>query len=154
MVYTPSVTHVRHWSIVKTRCDIGLYWKSKFYIGRERVNIFYMPKFLRALSFILVLCPQVDTGYWMWSFQGKIVRRNNVEGFCNFLWRPRPPSLLSTEQQKEIRKNLKKYSAQFESKDKMRMTKASKVSAVEKYYVVPLVNLIKKFKNWHKFLPE
>lgn len=64
----------------------------------------------------------------MWSFQGKIIKRNNIDGFCNFLWRPRPPTLLTAEQQKEIKKNLKKYSPQFESKDKMRMTKASKVS--------------------------
>jgi len=69
---------------------------------------------------------KVDTGYWIWSFQGKIIKRNNLEGFCNFMWRPRPPTLLSVEQQKEIRKNLKKYSPQFESKDRMRMTKASK----------------------------
>lgn len=43
-----------------------------------------------------------------------------------FLWRPRPPTLLPDERQKEIRKNLKKYYAQFESKDRVRMTRASK----------------------------
>ncbi|MCP5809875.1 hypothetical protein NL321_27415, partial [Klebsiella pneumoniae] len=48
------------------------------------------------------------------------------EGFAQFHWRPRPPTLLSEKQQKEIKKNLKKYYSQFESKDRMRSSKASK----------------------------
>ena len=70
---------------------------------------------------------KVDTGYCVWSFQGKILKRNTSGAFCQLLWRPRPPSLLSLKEQKEIRKNLKKYSAQFESKDRMRTSRASKV---------------------------
>ena len=41
-------------------------------------------------------------------------------------WRPRPPSLLAKDQVKEIKKNLKRYSDQFNAKDKMRQSKASK----------------------------
>jgi len=62
----------------------------------------------------------------MWSFQGKILKRINLERFAQILWRPRPPTLLSEKQQKEIKKNLKRYYAQFESKDRMRQSKASK----------------------------
>ncbi|XP_018573654.1 eukaryotic translation initiation factor 3 subunit B [Anoplophora glabripennis] len=69
---------------------------------------------------------KVDTGYWIWSFQGKILKRINLEKFAQILWRPRPPILLSDEKQKEIKKNLKKYYPQFESKDRMRQSKASK----------------------------
>lgn len=69
---------------------------------------------------------KVDTGYWIWSFQGKILKRVNVEKFGLLLWRPRPPSLLNEEKQKEIKKNLKRFYAQFESKDRMRQSKASK----------------------------
>lgn len=68
----------------------------------------------------------VVVGYWIWSFQGKILKRINLEKFAQFYWRPRPPTLLSEEKQKEIKKNLKKYYAQFESKDRMRQSKASK----------------------------
>lgn len=67
-----------------------------------------------------------DTGYYLWSFQGKILRRTMLKNFVQFLWRPRPPSLLSEEQLKEIKNNLKKYYPQFESKDRMRLTRASK----------------------------
>jgi len=69
---------------------------------------------------------KVDNAYWLWNFQGKILKRSNVEKFCQLVWRPRPPSLLSKEQQKDVRKNLKKYSDQFNAKDKMRQNKASK----------------------------
>uniref|UniRef100_A0A2A4IW91 Eukaryotic translation initiation factor 3 subunit B n=1 Tax=Heliothis virescens TaxID=7102 RepID=A0A2A4IW91_HELVI len=69
---------------------------------------------------------KIDTGYYIWSFQGKILRRVMKEGFAQFNWRPRPPTLLSEKQQKDIKKNLKKYYSQFESKDRMRSSKASK----------------------------
>merc|ERR1739848_100802 len=66
---------------------------------------------------------KVDNAYWMWNFQGKILKRSNVDRFCQLVWRPRPPSLLSKEQLKDVKKNLKKYSDQFNAKDKMRQSK-------------------------------
>lgn len=69
---------------------------------------------------------KVDTGYWIWSFQGKILKRINQEKFAQLLWRPRPKTLLTEAMQKEIKKSLKKYYPQFESKDRMRQSRASK----------------------------
>merc|ERR1719369_59377 len=69
---------------------------------------------------------KVDNAYWLWNFQGKILKRSQVEKFCQLVWRPRPPTLLSKEQLKEVKKNLKKYSDQFNAKDKMRQSRASK----------------------------
>jgi len=69
---------------------------------------------------------KMDNAYWIWNFQGKILKRVNIDKFCQLLWRPRPPSLLAKEQIKDIKKNLKKYSDQFNAKDKMRQSKASK----------------------------
>lgn len=68
----------------------------------------------------------VDTGYWIWSFQGKILKRINLDKFAQLLWRPRPATLIGENELKEIKKNLKKYYPQFESKDRMRQSKASK----------------------------
>lgn len=62
----------------------------------------------------------------MWSFQGKILKRFQTDQFCQLLWRPRPASLLTAKQLKDIKKNLKKYSVHFDTKDKLRTTKASK----------------------------
>lgn len=67
-----------------------------------------------------------DNGYNIWSFQGRCLKRVLLKNFLQFLWRPRPATLLPEAQQKEIRKSLKKYYAQFESKDRMRMSRASK----------------------------
>merc|ERR1712212_1246482 len=69
---------------------------------------------------------KVDNAYWVWNFQGKILKRSTLDKFCQLCWRPRPPSMLSKEQIKGIKKNLKKYSDQFNAKDKMRQSKASK----------------------------
>ena len=69
---------------------------------------------------------KVDNAYWIWNFQGKILKKATVDKFCQLTWRPRPPTLLSKEQLKDVKKNLKKYSDQFIAKDKMRLSKASK----------------------------
>lgn len=69
---------------------------------------------------------KVDNAYWIWNFQGRLVRKQNVDRFCQLLWRPRPPTILSEEKIKEIKKNLKQYSTVFESKDRLALTKASR----------------------------
>lgn len=52
-----------------------------------------------------------------------------------FTWRPRPPTLLSVEKQKEIKKNVKKYAAEFDARDKMLQYKASKVNYIDLGYL-------------------
>jgi len=37
--------------------------------------------------------------------------------FKQFIWRPRPPTLLSKERQRQIRKNLREYSRVFDEED-------------------------------------
>ena len=69
---------------------------------------------------------QHDTGYMIWSFQGKPLQRHNHPKFFQLSWRPRPPSLLKTNQIKELTDNgYKMYSPQFEAEDKMRGNQAS-----------------------------
>lgn len=69
---------------------------------------------------------RVDNGYFIWSFQGKILQRHPLKEFCSFQWRPRPKSLLTEEEKNNIKKDMKRYQKMFEAKDKMIMTKASK----------------------------
>ena len=69
---------------------------------------------------------KVDNAYWLWSFQGKILKRFQLDRFCQLLWRPRPPSLLSPKDIKEIKKNLKKYSVEFDVVDREQTGKKSK----------------------------
>ncbi|KAI8925430.1 eukaryotic translation initiation factor eIF2A-domain-containing protein [Entophlyctis helioformis] len=60
---------------------------------------------------------QSDTGFTMWTFAGQQLTRQMVTGFKQFLWRPRPPTMLSPAAQKAIRKNLKSYSKEFDEED-------------------------------------
>ena len=69
---------------------------------------------------------KVDNAYWLWNFQGKLLHKQPLDRFCQLQWRPRPPSLLSDDHLKEIKKNMKKYNATFSLEDKMRESKASK----------------------------
>ncbi|KAJ7527924.1 hypothetical protein O6H91_16G076300 [Diphasiastrum complanatum] len=60
---------------------------------------------------------QMENGFNIWSFQGKLIYRLPRDRFFQFLWRPRPPTLLSPEEEAEIARNLKKYSKRYEVED-------------------------------------
>lgn len=59
----------------------------------------------------------MENGYHLYDFKGEQLREQPVEKFKQWLWRPRPASLLSKEEQKQIRKNLREYSKVFEQED-------------------------------------
>jgi len=59
----------------------------------------------------------IDNGYTIYTFKGNLVHRFLKDRFYQFLWRPRPPSLLSRDQEKELRKNLPKYAERYKKED-------------------------------------
>jgi translation initiation factor 3 subunit B len=54
----------------------------------------------------------------MHTFSGTTLSENPTEKFKQFSWRPRPATLLSKEEQKQVRKNLREYSKEFDEEDK------------------------------------
>lgn len=60
---------------------------------------------------------QLENGFNIWSFQGKILHTHRDAKFYQFLWRPRPQSLLSKAKEKEVRKNLAEYSKRYQKED-------------------------------------
>jgi len=66
---------------------------------------------------------QVETGYNIYSFQGKLLKHVLKERFYQFLWRPRPPTLLSDEKLKYIKKNISKYFKDFREADNVERLK-------------------------------
>ncbi|KAI8052584.1 eukaryotic translation initiation factor eIF2A-domain-containing protein [Gilbertella persicaria] len=58
-----------------------------------------------------------DHGFCIWDFKGQLLFKQNIENFKQLLWRPRPESLLTAEQKKKIKKNLRQYSKQFDEED-------------------------------------
>lgn len=85
----------------------------------------------------------------MWYNEIRIFRVMK-EGFAQFNWRPRPPTLLSEKQQKDIKKNLKKYYSQFESKDRMRSSKASKVKYWLKIFAFSWFTVLYGSQVWQR----
>lgn len=60
---------------------------------------------------------QIDNGFMLWDFKGDLISKQNQPRFTAFAWRPRPRTLLSKPQIKEIKKNMKTLSARYESED-------------------------------------
>ncbi|KAI9093824.1 eukaryotic translation initiation factor eIF2A-domain-containing protein [Phlyctochytrium arcticum] len=86
---------------------------------------------------------QSDTGFMMWTFTGQLLTKQTVPTFKQLLWRPRPPSLLSEEEQKKIKKNLKEYSKKFEEED------AAQSKAVNKEV---LEKRLKLWREWNEYV--
>ncbi len=63
---------------------------------------------------------QMDNGYKLWTFQGNVYHEVAYENFYQFAWRPRPKSLLTPDQKKQIVKNLRKYERRFAHDDKLK----------------------------------
>ncbi|CAN3362086.1 eukaryotic translation initiation factor 3 subunit B [Diutina catenulata] len=61
----------------------------------------------------------IDNGYHVYDFTGQQVRDETVEQFKEFIWRPRPASLLTDADREKVRANLQEYAAQFEEADAM-----------------------------------
>jgi len=60
---------------------------------------------------------QMENGYNIWSSHGRQVGHVREDKFYQFLWRPRPLSLLPNDKEKDIRKNLRDYSTKYERQD-------------------------------------
>jgi translation initiation factor 3 subunit B len=61
----------------------------------------------------------MENGYHLYDFKGELLREEHIDKFKQLLWRPRPPTLLSKEEQKSIRKNLREYSRVFDEEDQI-----------------------------------
>ncbi|EGO55761.1 eukaryotic translation initiation factor 3 [Neurospora tetrasperma FGSC 2508] len=72
----------------------------------------------------------MENGYHLYDFKGEQLREEAIEKFKQFQWRPRPATLLSKEEQKAIRRNLREYSRVFEQEDAERISSAD-VAVVE-----------------------
>lgn len=61
----------------------------------------------------------MENGYHLYDFKGELLREEHIEKFKQLSWRPRPTTLLSRDEQKTIRKNLREYSKDFEEQDRI-----------------------------------
>lgn len=62
----------------------------------------------------------------MYNFQGKAINKVPFDRLYKLSWRPRPPTPLTPEQIKEVKKNLKQYSEKYNAADRLYMSRVSK----------------------------
>jgi translation initiation factor 3 subunit B len=62
----------------------------------------------------------IETGYNIYSFQGKLIRHVLREKFHELKWRPRPPSLLPEERINYIKKNIREFSKDLKREDNIK----------------------------------
>ncbi|KAH8096621.1 translation initiation factor eIF-3b [Cristinia sonorae] len=84
----------------------------------------------------------IENGYAIWDFKGTELQKNILDRFKQFLWRPRPRTLLTKEQQRQIRKSLKEYSRQFEEED------AAEESNVSAELIAQRKRLVDEWNAW------
>lgn len=60
----------------------------------------------------------MENGYRLWTFSGTLLAEQPTEKFKQLHWRPRPPTLLSKEEQRNVRRNLREYSREFDEIDR------------------------------------
>ena len=58
-----------------------------------------------------------DNGFSLWTFQGSRIHEEGKKRFFQFSWRPRPRSLLTDDQEAEVRGNLKEYIKKYQTED-------------------------------------
>lgn len=68
----------------------------------------------------------MENGYHLYNFSGQLLREEPIEQFKQWAWRPRPERLLSKEEMKNVRKNLREYSRAFEEADLAKRSSADK----------------------------
>ncbi|KAI0264241.1 translation initiation factor eIF-3b [Gloeopeniophorella convolvens] len=67
----------------------------------------------------------IENGYAIWDFRGQEIEKLLLDRFKQFLWRPRPPSLLTKEQKLAVRRNLREYARAFDEADAAEETTVS-----------------------------
>lgn len=68
----------------------------------------------------------MENGYHLYTFSGQTLREEPLENFKQWAWRPRPERLLSKEEMKNVRKNLREYSKEFDTIDSLKKSSANK----------------------------
>ncbi|EFW99689.1 eukaryotic translation initiation factor 3 subunit [Grosmannia clavigera kw1407] len=84
----------------------------------------------------------MENGYHLYDFRGELLREEHLEKFKQWQWRPRPATLLSKEEQKTIRKNLRDYSRVFDQED------AERIAGADQEVIDRRRRLLEEWVSW------
>merc|ERR1719277_427168 len=68
----------------------------------------------------------MEAGYAIWTFQGRLLHRQQKEKLWQVAWRPHPPSLLPEEKREKIKKDIKQFSKKYDALDEQAKEAARK----------------------------
>eukprot|EP00928_Gymnodinium_smaydae_P003346 TRINITY_DN111_c0_g2_i1.p2 TRINITY_DN111_c0_g2~~TRINITY_DN111_c0_g2_i1.p2 ORF type:complete len:700 (+),score=206.55 TRINITY_DN111_c0_g2_i1:98-2197(+) len=74
----------------------------------------------------------MEAGYALWTFQGRLLYRQQKEKLWQVAWRPHPPSLLDAKRQSDIKKNIKQFSKKYDALDEQAKDSARKAFKAER----------------------
>lgn len=94
-------------------------------VGSSWMNSVSLTNLRRVSLLTKPLWKQLEPGYAIFDFKGESLSKVQLERFKQLVWRPRPRTLLSKEQQRKVRKNLREFSRQFEQEDELEQSSAS-----------------------------
>ncbi|KAM5347600.1 hypothetical protein ACJ41O_007424 [Fusarium nematophilum] len=90
----------------------------------------------------------MENGYHIYDFRGEALREEPLEKFKQFSWRPRPVTMLTKEEQKQVRKNLREYSRVFEQED------ADRGASADLAVVEARRNMLNEWHSWREEVEE
>lgn len=85
----------------------------------------------------------MENGYRLWTFSGQSLAERPVEKFKQLHWRPRPPTFLSKDEIRQVRRNLREYSKEFDELDK-EMEEGANLAVIE--------HRRRLFSEWYSWL--
>ena len=108
----------------------------------QATNVDWDPTGRYVVTYSSFLRNPGDNGFAMWDFRGQQMFKRNIPKFKLFSWRPRPETLLSKDQIKNIRKNLKQYSEKFDEIDSKALGAADNQALAER------TKLLNEWNSW------
>jgi translation initiation factor 3 subunit B len=78
----------------------------------------------RYVATVVTSVHQMENGFNVWAWNGNLLYRVMRDRFYQFSWRPRPPSLLTEAQLKDVARNLRKYSEKYAKEDDVLLAQA------------------------------
>ncbi|KAF2405315.1 eukaryotic translation initiation factor 3 subunit B [Trichodelitschia bisporula] len=91
---------------------------------------------------------QAENGYHLYDFKGTLLREESLERFKQFIWRPRPATFLTKEEQKKTRKNLREWSKIFDEQD------FNKKNLANRAVVEHRRRLLQEWRAWREQVAE
>ncbi|ODV63735.1 translation initiation factor eIF3 core subunit b [Ascoidea rubescens DSM 1968] len=86
----------------------------------------------------------VENGYKLYDFSGHLLKAELIDNFKDFQWRPRPASLLTANNKRKVRKQLREYSAQFDEIDAMEASEATRELILKRR------GLLEEWRSWRE----